>query len=263
EPFEVTLTRDDIPIETVHADTSTVNGKKTGILEVSSFSETTSKEFTEELDKLEEEGIEGLVIDVRGNPGGLLDAVEELMDVIVPKDKPYVQIEDRNGKKDKYYSNLEEKKPYPINVIINEGSASASEILAIALKENGYDTVGETSFGKGTVQQAVPINQEDGSTIKLTFYKWLSPEGNWINEKGVTPTVEQKQPDFYYANPIQIKETLASDQTGEQVENAQVMLTGLGYDTERTDGYFDEKTKDAVIQFQKDHELEDTGEIDE
>src|SRR5699024_9909162 len=88
-------------------------------------------------------------------------------------------------------------------------------------------------------------------------------EGNWINEKGVKPTIEQKQPDFYYANPIQIDETLTFDHTGEQIENAQVMLTGLGYDTGRKDGYFDEETKNAVTNFQKDYDLEATGEINE
>src|SRR5699024_7964437 len=103
---------------------------------------------------------------------------------------------------DKFYSSLKEKKDYPINILTDEGSASASEILAVALKENGYDTVGETSFGKGTVQQTIPVDQEEGDTLKLTNAKWLSPEGNWINEKGVEPDVEQAQPDYYTANPI-------------------------------------------------------------
>src|SRR5699024_12363278 len=86
DQFEVTVTRDEIPIETVEADTEDVDGKKTGIITISSFSETTSDEFTKALDKLEEDGIDGLVIDVRGNPGGLLDSVEEIMEHFVPKD---------------------------------------------------------------------------------------------------------------------------------------------------------------------------------
>lgn len=263
KPFEITLVRDDIPIETVHSDMQDIQGKKTGVIEVSNFSETTSKEFAEELEKLEQEGMEGLVIDVRGNPGGLLDSVEEILSQFVPKDIPYVQIEDREGKKDKYHSTLEEKKSYPINVVIDEGSASASEILAVALKEVGYDTVGQTSFGKGTVQQAVPLNKEDGSTIKLTFFKWLSPEGNWINEKGVTPTVEQKQPEFYYTNPISVDKAFKLDQTEDEIENVQMMLKGIGYDPKRYDGYFDEATEKAVKDFQKQKELKVTGEVDE
>lgn len=263
KPFEVTLVRDDIPIETVHSEMKEIDNKKTGIIEISNFSETTSKEFTEALEKLEQDGMEGLVLDVRGNPGGLLDSVEEILDHFIPKDVPYVQIEDRDGKKDKYYSQLEEKKPYPINVVTDEGSASASEILAVAMKEVGYDTVGETSFGKGTVQQAVPLNKEDGSTIKLTFFKWLSPEGNWINEKGVTPTVEQKQPEFYYTNPISVDKPFVLDQTDDEIENAQKMLKGVGHDPKRYDGYFDENTEKAVKDFQKEKDLKATGELDE
>src|SRR5699024_7839775 len=257
DPFEVTLTRDDIPIETVYTDVKDVDGKKTGIIEMNSFSETTSEEFDEALKKLEEDDIQGLVIDVRGNPGGLLDSVEEILEHFVPSDIPFVQIEDSQGEKEKRYTKLKEKKPYPINVITDEGSASASEILAVALKEIGYDTVGTASFGKGTVQQAVPIGDvDDGNVLKLTFFKWLSPEGNWIHDEGVEPTVEVKQPDFFYANPIQVKKTFKIDDSDENIENAQIMLKGLGFDLERDDGYFDESTKNTIKDFQKNHKLE-------
>jgi len=263
KPFEVTIVRDDIPIETVEANVETVDDKKTGILQIRNFSETTADEFKEALTKLEDDGMEGLVIDVRGNPGGLLDSIEEILQLFVPSDIPYLQIEDGQGKVEEYFTTLTEKKDYPIAVVIDEGSASASEILAVAMKEIGYEIVGETSFGKGTVQQAVPIGNKDESTIKLTFYKWLSPKGNWINEVGVEPTVKQKQPDFFYTNPIQIEETLTLDQTDEQIQHAQVMLSGIGYDTKREDGYFDEHTEQAVIDFQKANDLPVTGEIDE
>lgn len=260
-PFEITLVRDDIPIETVHAKTIDVQGKKTGIIDITSFSERTSEEFFEYINEFEEEGIEGLVIDVRGNPGGLLDSVEEILQKFIPKDIPYVQREDREGKKEKYFSDLNEKKPYPISVLIDEGSASASEILAVAMKEVGYDVVGKTSFGKGTVQQAVPLG--DGSTIKLTFYKWLSPEGNWINEVGVEPTVEQSQPDFFYLTPVSIEEPLEYDQASEKIETVQTMLEGIGYKDIRTDGYFDKATEEAVRAFQEKNKLDVTGIIDE
>lgn len=261
EPFEVTVIRDEIPIETVYPDVQSIDGKKTGILEVTSFSETTAEEFVTELDQMEADGIEGLVIDVRGNPGGLLNAVEDILDHFVPKDIPYIQIEDQQGTKTPYYSNLEEKKDYPITVLIDEGSASASEILAVAMKEMGYDVVGMTSYGKGTVQQAVPLR--DGTTIKLTFYKWLSPKGTWINEVGVEPTLEVKQPDYFYTHPVQVEEPLTFNQTGEKIENIQMMLIGLGYDTGRKDGYFDEQTEQAIKSFQQDNDLKASGTIDE
>lgn len=262
EPFEVTVVRDEIPIETVHTEVLEVDGKKTGVIELTSFSETTAKDFTKELEELEANNIDGLVIDVRGNPGGLLNAVEDILKQFVPKDIPYVQTEDQQGNRQPFYSDLEEKKDYPIAVLIDSGSASASEILAVALKEIGYEVVGQASHGKGTVQQAVPLG--DGTTLKLTFYKWLSPKGTWIHEEGVQPTIEVEQPDYYYSHPIRINEkSFSLKDSGEAIENLQIMLTGLGYDTGSKEDQFDEATVKAVKQFQADHELEVTGEVDE
>lgn len=260
DPLTIELVRDDIPLETVYSNIEEVDGKKAGVIEITSFSENTAKRFKEELTALEKEGIEGLVIDVRGNPGGLLPSVEEILKNFVTKDQPYVQIEDREGKKSRYFSELEEAKDYPVSVLIDEGSASASEILAVAMKEaQGYEIVGTTSFGKGTVQQTVPMG--DGSTIKLTLYKWLSPEGNWIHEKGVKPTISVKQPDYFYTNPIQIEEPLTYNQSNEKIKNAQKMLKGLGYNLDREDGFFSQETVNAVKQYQQDQNLEVTGEI--
>lgn len=261
EPFEVSITRDTIPIETVYSEMKTQGGKKTGVIEITNFAETTSKDFNTQLKALEDEGMQGLVIDVRGNPGGLLNSVEEILMNFIPKDTPYIQIEDQQGNKQPYYTKLKDKKDYPITVLVDEGSASASEILAVAMKEIGYDVVGHTSFGKGTVQQAVPLG--DGSTIKLTFFKWLSPEGNWIHDVGVEPTVEVDQPEYFYTNPVQIEEPLVYDNTGTNVENIQLMLKGLDYTIERTDGYFDKVTEDAVKEFQEDNDLEVSGKVDQ
>jgi len=261
ENFEVTLIRDKIPIETVFASIEEVDGKKTGVLELTTFSQTTADEFFTELDKMEEEGIDGLVIDVRGNPGGLLNSIEDILRQFIPKDIPYIQTEDRTGEPVPFYSDLDEKKDYPISVLIDEGSASASEILAVAMKEVGYDVVGTPSFGKGTVQNAMPMG--DNSTLKLTVYKWLSPEGNWIHDVGVEPTVEKKQPEYYYSNPIQVKDSYEFDDNDPQIANIQVMLNGIGYETDREDGYFDESTEIAVKKLQEDNDLDVTGVIDE
>ncbi len=263
DPFEVTIQRDTIPVETVYSEINSENGKDTGVIQITNFSEHTNEEFTEQLADLEDQGIDGLVIDVRGNPGGLLDVAEDILKQFVPKDMPYLQIEDSDGNTEEFASDLEEEKDYPISVLIDEGSASASEIVAVAMKELGYDIVGETSFGKGTVQQAIPLG--DDSSIKMTTYKWLSPNGVWIDGDGVEPTVEQKQDDYYYSIPIQVTddEPLTFDHTSEAVANMQVMLSGLGYDTGRTDGYFNEETESAVENFQEDNDLEVTGEVDE
>lgn len=259
-PFDITLVRDDIPIETVYKEIFTDGGKKTGYLAVTSFSNRTGEEFAAFLEELENENMDGLIIDVRGNPGGRLDVVENMLEHFIPKDKPYIQIEGRNGEKDVSYTKTEAKKPYPINILIDEGSASASEILAVALKENGYDVIGTTSFGKGTVQQTVPLG--DGSTVKLTFYKWLSPDGNWIDEVGVEPTIEQAQPDYFYLTPVQIEEPFKIDEVDEKIAIVQKMMKGLGYDNIRLDGYFDEEMATAIKDLQQKNGIEVSGQLD-
>ena len=261
DPFDVTITRDTIPLETVEGSVEEVDGHKTGILKVTSFAETTADDFIKAIEGFEEEGIEGLVIDVRGNPGGLLDQVEKMLQEFVPSDMPYLQIEDQQGNKDPYYSTLSEKKPYPVTVVIDEGSASASEILAVALQDVGYDIVGVPSFGKGTVQQVADLN--DGTNIKLTMFKWLSPEGNWINEVGIEPNVEVELPAYYYTTPIQAEDTITPGEKGENIENVQEMLRGLDYSIEDEAGEYGTDTEKAVRAFQKENDLKETGEIDE
>jgi carboxyl-terminal processing protease len=261
EPLKVKVVRDEIPQITVHADMKKVNGEKVGYLEITSFSEDTSKEFNKELKALEKKGMDSLLIDVRGNPGGLLSSVEEILRELISKNKPLYQIQERSGEKTRYFSNLEKVKDYPIGVLTDKGSASASEILAGALKEaGGYPVIGEKTFGKGTVQQAVPMG--DGSNIKLTLFKWLTPDGNWIHKKGIEPTVEVSQPALYDTHPIQVEEPLKVDMNNEQVKNAQEILLSIGFEPGRTDGYFSDRTETAVKAFQRKKGMKVTGVVD-
>ncbi|QGQ48114.1 S41 family peptidase [Metabacillus sediminilitoris] len=261
EKLSFNVIRDEIPLETVFSSTKDYQGKKVGYIEVTSFSENTAEDFKNALAKLEKTNIEGLVLDVRGNPGGYLQSVEEILKQFVTKDHPYIQIEERNGDKKRYFSTLSKKKDYPVTVLIDKGSASASEILAGALKEaSGYKLVGVTSFGKGTVQQAVPMG--DGSNIKLTLYKWLTPKGNWIHKKGVEPTIKVEQPAIYQASPIQLEKSLVPDMNNEQVKTAQIILKGLGLAPGREDGYYSKETETAVKAFQETNELPVSGKID-
>ncbi|ALC88803.1 peptidase S41 [Bacillus sp. FJAT-18017] len=263
EPIRVKVKRDQIPVETVFSDVKNINGKKIGYIELTSFAEETASDFKKQLKELERsgDGISGLVIDVRGNPGGLLLSVEEILRELVSGEKPFVMIEKRNGERDKYYSTLKKEKEYPVAVLIDKGSASASEILAGALAEaEGYPLVGEKTFGKGTVQQAMPMG--DGSNIKLTLAKWLTPDGNWIHKKGIAPTVEVAQPSIFSTHPLQVDGALQMDMNNEQVKNAQAILEGLGYTPGRTDGYFSAGTVRSVKAFQQQAGLQPTGKID-
>jgi carboxyl-terminal processing protease len=261
KPLEIEVKRDEIPQITVYSDMKKQDGKSIGYIEITSFSEDTASEFKKQLKALEKKGLEGLVIDVRGNPGGYLVSVEEILKELVTDDKPYIQIAKRNGEKQRYFSSLKEPKEYPIAVLVNDGSASAAEILAGALKEaQGYAIIGENTFGKGTVQQPIPMG--DGSNIKLTLFKWLTPDGNWIHKKGIEPTLEVKQPDIFRTHPLQIEEALVKDMNNEQVKHAQEILGGIGYAPGRMDGYFSETTKVAVRAFQQQNDLEVSGMID-
>lgn len=261
EPLEIAVKRDKIPLETVHSAVKKVNGEKVGYMQITSFSEDTASDFKKQLKSIEKQEIAGLLIDVRGNPGGLLSSVEEILNDFVTNDKPMVQIEQRNGEKEKFFSTLKRKKAYPVAVLVDKGSASASEILAASLKEaEGYPLVGQTTFGKGTVQQALPMG--DGSNIKLTLFKWLTPDGNWIHKKGIKPDVPIRQPVIFQTHPLQVDQPLRQDMNNEQVKNAQEILQGLGFVPGRTDGYFSAATVRSVKAFQQYHRLPPTGIID-
>ena len=143
-------------------------------------------------------------------------------------------------------------------VLIDEGSASASEILAGALNESqNVQLVGVTTFGKGTVQEV--LQQKDGSTIKLTTGKWLTANGNWINEKGIAPTVEVPYPDYVTLNYVNPKIEFKVGSIDQAVSSAERMLEVLGYSPGTVDNVFDDNTSEAVKQFQEKNNLEATG----
>ncbi|GIP41012.1 peptidase S41 [Paenibacillus sp. J31TS4] len=261
EPVDVVIVRDDIPVETVHAEMVTPT---IGKIEITQFSSDTSKRFKEELVKLESKGMKGLLIDVRNDPGGLLDQVEKIAEIFVEKGKTIVQIEDKQGNREKALSESKEPaRKYPVSVLINNGSASASEILAGALKESvGSKLIGERTYGKGTVQITFEKEMGDGSNIKMTVFKWLTPNGNWINKTGIEPDLKVEQPAYFKVSPFTKKSVLKYDATGDDVKTLQLILTGLGYAPGRTDGYFSEKTASELKAYQAKAGLAATGEAD-
>ncbi len=260
DAFTIVVTRDTIPLESVYSEMFEVGGKKLGKIEIASFSENTATRFTEEYESLKRNGAKGIVIDVRGNPGGYLQAVLGIAGRLVSEDHLIMQVEDRDGNREKYNGQAKGK-ILPLIVLTDQGSASASEILAAALKDSGVPVLGQTTFGKGTVQ--VPKMMKDGASIKITIAKWLTPDGTWIHQKGVTPTKEVLQPDYFYAAPIHAEETsLKAEMNSIEVKNLQMILKGLGYSDVRADGYFDNTTADAVRTFQMDHKIKVTGEVD-
>ncbi len=167
------------------------NGKKIGYLKIEMFSNNITKQVKKELESLKKKNIDKLVIDVRDNPGGYLTQVTEILSLFMTKKDVIYQLQTKNNKEKVYGTSSKATYSYPVVVLINENSASASEILASAFKETyNAEIVGVNSYGKGTVQKTGDLN--NGDTIKYTVQKWLTPKGKWINEKGVTPTKEVK-----------------------------------------------------------------------
>lgn len=197
--MDITINLSKVEIPYVDGKVLESNDKKIGYISISLFSSNSYSQFKSKLKELEKDKIAGLIIDVRNNSGGYLTSVTDICNLFLEKGKVIYRLEDANGtvyKKD----NTKEKRSYDIAVLINGSSASASEILASAIKESyGGLVVGTNSFGKGTVQQTKKLL--DGSMIKYTTQKWLTPDGNFVNGTGVVPTNEVKLSEDYYDNP--------------------------------------------------------------
>lgn len=172
---------------------------KIGYISISIFSSNTYKEFNKALEKLEKNNMKALVIDVRNNPGGHLDQVSDIIDLFLNKNDVMYQIKN-NKKKKKVYAATNSKRKYKIAVLINKNSASASEILAAALKDSyNSSAVGVNSYGKGSVQKQYKL--ANGSSIKYTVKKWYTPKGESIDKKGVEPTEVIDQSEDYFNDP--------------------------------------------------------------
>ncbi|WP_042475544.1 lmo1851 family serine protease [Bacillus ndiopicus] len=255
EPMEIKLVRDDIPIETVHGE---MGSDKVAHIQISSFSEQTAEEVAKSLAEFEEQGMKGVVLDVRQNPGGYLTAALDISNFFVPEGKPILLIQSRTGEPEAMVAEGGKKYKIPVTVLIDEGSASASEILAGALQESaGAKVVGKTSFGKGTVQTVA--NLPDGANLKFTTSKWLTPNGNWINEKGIKPDVEVNTAPYASLPYIDPKQELKLETNSKLVNAAEQMLEVLDYKVGKVDNVFDQDTEAAVKQFQAANELEETG----
>lgn len=257
EPMKVKIKRDVIPVETVYSE---MLDNHIGKIQITSFSERTYEELLTAIEDLKAKGIQGLVLDVRQNPGGLLDQAIQITSLFVPKGEVTYQLEYKDGTKQRQLSSQSQAFDIPIVAVVDEGSASASEILAGALQESAnIPIIGVQTYGKGTAQTAGTFT--DGSSIKLTTARWLTPNGNWINEKGITPDFIVELPEYAslpYVNPeLELKESMRSD----EIASIEKMLEVLEYEPGELDGLFDEDMKNAVLKFQNDHKLEETGNV--
>lgn len=185
ETLEVELTRREVQIPTVEYE---MLDNQIGYIRLVEFDEVTADQFKEALEDLENQNMEKLIIDVRNNPGGVLQVVCDMLDQLLPEGL-IVYTEDKNGNRKEYTSDEEHQFTKPLAVLANENSASASEIFAGAIQDYGIGTiVGTTTFGKGIVQRTFYLS--DGTGVKLTVAKYYTPKGHDIHKKGITPDVE-------------------------------------------------------------------------
>ena len=188
EEKNITITRKKVEIPSVTSKIIEKDNKSVGYIDISIFSSVTYNQFKTQLEELEKQNIDGLIIDVRYDTGGYLSSVTDISSLFLKKGQIIYQLKDDKDE-EKVKDKTKEHRNYPIAVLINGSSASASEILASVIKESyGGIVVGTNSYGKGTVQKTKVLS--DGSMIKYTAQKWLTPKGNWINETGVKPTIE-------------------------------------------------------------------------
>lgn len=204
--FEVDVERKNVELPSI---TSKMLDGGIGYIQISEFQSKTEEQFKSALADLKKQGMKSLIVDVRSNPGGLITAAANILDQILPKGT-VVYTEDKYGKREDYTSDSKCLK-CPIAVLVNENSASASEIFAGAIKDYNYGTlIGTKTFGKGIVQTVFPL--EDGDAVKITTAKYYTPKGNYIHGVGIEPDInltykysgpEDEAYDMKYDNQVQ------------------------------------------------------------
>ncbi len=257
EELEFTLERDEVKVETVFSRWVEAG---LGYIRIDSFDSRTGASFAGQLFLLETAGLrKGLILDLRDNPGGLVEEAVKVAKLIVPEGE-ITRLVGRGGKvRDIHYSNAPEK-DYPILVLVNEESASAAEILAGALQERGAVLVGVKTYGKATVQHLEKLT--GGGALLLTVARYLTPSGKDIDGKGLEPDVTVEMPALMKNYRYFLPGRLSRDDYGTDVKLLQEMLAELGYQCGR-EGCLDEATSAALDGFQTAAGLEPTGEFDD
>ncbi|MGN7478816.1 S41 family peptidase [Solibacillus silvestris] len=267
---KLAVKRERLKNETVHAEVIEVEKTKIGYVIVTMFAEKTAEEWKTALDKLMEQKVEGLIIDVRDNPGGYLHSVAQMMSMFEQKETIFAHMQNHDGVTEPLKTKvMEQFEPHakwlrniPVTILQNEGSASASEVFAGALQDwKRAVLVGVTSFGKGTVQQTWDL--QNGGELKLSTNKWLTPSKRWIHEVGIEPDIEVTQHPLYRVETKILKGRYEVGEYSEEIAYSQRILSELGYTISRTDGFYDMDTAQEVASFRRKHDLAEGRYMDE
>ncbi len=237
-----------------------------GYIDISTFSTHTDEEMKKQLEDFDKKGIKKLIIDLRNNPGGDKDALVEALRMFCPKG-PVFNIEYKNSKENEtYYCYKDNSKKYKIVVLVNENSASASEAFAGTMKDTGVATiVGETTYGKGTVQTVNTLIT--GGGFKLTVGNYTTAKGNVVDGVGIVPDIEIKNKTCLLSEHPEIKDIMFAavineNSSAESIQIIEQRLNLLGIYTGEVDGIYDANTAEAVKIFQQTYSHEVTGAMD-
>ncbi|MGM0436500.1 MAG: S41 family peptidase [Bacillota bacterium] len=273
ETITFEMDREEIENPTVVSNLVTHEGETIGVIEVNSFGGETFNNFKNAVEDFENQGIDGLIVDLRDNGGGYLNTVDKMLNLFLAEgDLPMFTIEQRiEGEwvEQPYEATGTDTKDYPVLTVVNDFSASASEVFAAAMKEKGgYDVLGIDTFGKGTMQSSQDLEPYSEDELHISRGRWLTPEGNWVDPDvgdidAISPTIRVEQNPLFKGYNVYLSEgeTLEYDTVSPRIENAQRILNTMDYDI-RSDGYFDSETESAVQDYQSENGLEITGVID-
>lgn len=237
-----------------------IKGK--GYLSINNFSKTTAQEVEEELEVFKDKKIKQIIIDLRGNPGGYLDTLEDIADLFLKANKVILKTKDAQGHINEYKSTSNQTYDFDVILLADNNSASASEALLACLNENlNYPIYGETTYGKGIMQNM--FEYDDGAFLKYTNAEWLTPKGNSINKSGIKPTNKVKKSKIYQASSLAyvMDKDIKFDSVNKNLIEYQKALLSLGYDVDRQDGYYSSQTAKAINKFKKNNNLEDEKDL--
>lgn len=237
----------------------------TATLQINTFADSSGKEVGSHLADIKKAGVKHLVLDLRDNGGGYLDAAQQISSHLLPKDTVIFKEEGKDGKQKEYktLAGYEQYQFDKIVILVNQNTASAAEVLTAALKEQlDASVVGVKTYGKGTVQYPLPF--PDGSSIKYTIAEWVTPQGNKLNGKGIMPDYEVNlDPAITTSTPgLKKDEVYKVDTVSPIAKSVQIYLKFLGYNADRSDEYFSPTSSAALKKYQKDKGLPQTGNID-
>lgn len=234
-----------------------------GVITINKFQSDTSGELKAAVIKAHKQGLTNIVLDLRNNPGGLLDEAVKMANIFIDKNKTVVQLEKGDHKEAIKTDNdaLKEAKDMKVSILVNEGSASASEVFTGAMKDYHKAKVyGSKTFGKGIVQTTREF--KDGSLLKYTEMKWLTPDGHYIHGKGIQPDVKIATPKYQSLSVIPNDKTFKLGDDNKNIKTIKIGLSALGYKVDNETTTFDSELEQAIKKFQKDEHLTENGIFD-